>query len=276
MLELGASPYERIEVSDPALELHGLRFLTFYSPALGRRGDVTLWCPEQLDGRRDAPLVVLLHGVYCSHWAWAFKAGAHLTASRLLASGAIPPLVLAMPSDGLWDEGSGYVPHNGADYERWIVDDVVGCVTEVVPALGPASPRFIAGLSMGGYGALRFFGKYRNRFQSASAHSSVTHLADLAQYLKAGRLPSRPSPTDDGSVLQWLSLLEGQPRPFRFDCGLDDHFIEQNRALHRELEARGIAHLYQEFDGGHTWEYWRTHLEDTLLFFADQLNRTKP
>jgi S-formylglutathione hydrolase FrmB len=56
--------------------------------------------------------------------------------------------------------------------------------------------------------------------------------------------------------------------PLRFDCGVDDQLIEENRALHRDLEARGIAHTYEEFPGAHTWAYWERHLEDTLRFFA--------
>jgi enterochelin esterase-like enzyme len=59
--------------------------------------------------------------------------------------------------------------------------------------------------------------------------------------------------------------------PLRLDCGRDDFLIEANRALHQRLHRAGIAHLYEEFPGGHDWSYWSRHLEDTLLFFGDQL-----
>ena len=60
--------------------------------------------------------------------------------------------------DGLWGDGSGYVGHaGGADFERYVVEEVPACAAEAVPggAVGPGSPLFIAGLSMGGFGALR-------------------------------------------------------------------------------------------------------------------------
>ena len=77
-------------------------------------------------------------------------------------------MVLAMPSDGLWGDGSGYIEHRTEprrNYERYIVEEVPACAAEVVSALGPGSPMFIAGLSMGGFGALRLAAKYPDRFR---------------------------------------------------------------------------------------------------------------
>jgi len=90
----------------------GLSQMTVVAPALGPdgeggRGDVTYWTPRGCDAATDLPVVVLLHGVYGSHWAWANKAGAHVTAQRLIDAGEIGPCVLAMPSDGRVGEGSG-------------------------------------------------------------------------------------------------------------------------------------------------------------------------
>ncbi len=99
--------FRTIEISNPAYSPPGLRFVTVKSAALGQRADILLFVPMQAEAQRDVPLVLLLHGVYGSHWAWAFKGGAHLTAQRLIDVRAIPPLVLAMPSDGLWGDGSG-------------------------------------------------------------------------------------------------------------------------------------------------------------------------
>src|SRR3954468_5469655 len=87
-----------VELSDPAYGVEGLRCATAYSRALGRRADVTFWAP---DDDVALPLVILLHGVYGSHWAWAWKAGAPL---------ARPRAVLAMPSDGLFGLGSPPAP----------------------------------------------------------------------------------------------------------------------------------------------------------------------
>src|SRR3546814_20442143 len=103
----------------PGIDPSGLRFMTGESAAVGARADISLFVPDCVPGLADVPIVIVLHGVYGRHWAWALKGGAHLTAQRLIDEDTIPPLVLAMPSDGLWGDGSGYVPHRTRDFERW-------------------------------------------------------------------------------------------------------------------------------------------------------------
>jgi hypothetical protein len=125
--------FATIDLSDPVYEWEYLRFLTFKSPVLRGRGDVTLFVPPDSENAQNLPMVVLLHGVYGSHWNWALKGGAHRTALEMIISGEIPPMVLVMPSDGLWGDGSGYVPHTTTDYEAWIVEDVIDCITVALP-----------------------------------------------------------------------------------------------------------------------------------------------
>ena len=266
--------FRTFEVSDPALSPPGLHFVTVKSAALGQRADLLLFVPHQAAALQDVPLVLLLHGVYGSHWAWAFKGGAHLTAQRLIDSGAIPPLVLAMPSDGLWGDGSGYVPHAEQDFERWIIDEVPAAACEACSACSPVSPLCIAGLSMGGFGALRLAGRYPQRFVAAAGHSSVTEAAQLDPLMAETRAGWAAAPADT-SVISALRSARAPLPALHLDCGRDDPLIEANRRLHAELQAAGIAHRYAEHDGGHHWAYWARHLEDTLRFFGQALlNRT--
>jgi putative tributyrin esterase len=262
--------FRTLEVSDPTLSPPGLRFVTVKSAALGQRADVLLYVPPQAAAMQNVPLVLLLHGVYGSHWAWAFKGGAHLTAQRLIDTGAIPPLVLAMPSDGLWGDGSGYVPHAGQDFERWIVDEVPAAARAACTACSDVSPLCIAGLSMGGFGALRLAGRYPQRFVAAAGHSSVTKAVQLDSLMAETRAGWADAPTDS-SVLDALRCAEAPLPTLRFDCGRDDPLIEANRQLHADLQAAGIAHDYAEHEGSHDWAYWTKHLEDSLRFFGGVL-----
>ena len=159
--------FRTLEASNPALTPDGFDFVTVKSPALGRRADLTLFAPRQAQGQRGLPLVLLLHGVYGSHWAWAFQGGAHRTLQALVDRGAVPPMVLAMPSDGLWGDGSGYVPHADADFERWIVDEVPAAARQQRPELDDTSPLALIGLSMGGFAALRLAARYPQRWCAA-------------------------------------------------------------------------------------------------------------
>ena len=77
--------FRSIELSDPRIPVDGLRFATLKSPALRQRADVTWYATPGAETATDLPIVVLLHGVYGSHWAWAMKGDAHRTAARLVA-----------------------------------------------------------------------------------------------------------------------------------------------------------------------------------------------
>jgi S-formylglutathione hydrolase FrmB len=259
--------FRTVEISDPRWERDGLRQVTVKSPSLGQRADVTVFACLGAGQSTNVPLVILLHGVYGSHWAWAMKGGAHETAARLCAAGEIPPMVLAMPSDGLWGDGSGYLAHRTQDFERWILDEVPAATALAAPCVGPQSPLFIAGLSMGGFGALRIAGKYPHRFAAASGHSSATHLDQLRDYVEEP-LSTFTALEEDRSILNTYLRQKGPLPRIRFDCGTEDPLLEANRALHRELKAADIPHQYEEFPGGHEWPYWQRHLADTLRFFA--------
>jgi len=258
--------FHSVEVSDPSLEWAGLRQVTVKSPHLKARGDVTLHIPTAARGCRDVPLVLLLHGIYGSHWGWALRGAAHETNERLSRDGSIPPLVLAMPSDGLWGDGSLYLPHHGQDFERWIVEDVPEVTRLVVPEVGSRSSVFIAGLSMGGFAALRLGARFPEVFAGMSGLSSVTDLSQLAGLVQEDHA-SVEIPASERSLREVFQSSRNV-RPFRFDCGRDDFLSEANRGLHRELTEAGVPHLFGESPGSHDWAYWRTSLEATLRFFA--------
>src|SRR5580658_2314095 len=132
-----------IELSDPEFERDGVRFVTAYSPALGGRTDISVFVTPGVESLPQAPVVLLLHGVFGSHWAWFFKGGAHRTAQELAAAGRTRPMLLVAPSDGLHRDGSGYLRHSGADYEAWIVRDVFDVVFRTFPYANRNSPVFI-------------------------------------------------------------------------------------------------------------------------------------
>ncbi len=263
-----SSVFRTTEVSDPAYSADGLQFITVKSPALKRRADVCLYVPKTEKPVADMPVAILLHGVYGSHWAWALKGGAHEVLQRLIDEGRVPPMALLMPSDGLWGDGSGYCPHADADYESWIVDEVPLVGQENVEGITAASPMFIAGLSMGGYGALRLGAKYPDRFQGISGHSSITRLDQMTDFVEEDVSSLDVDEEDSGSAFYYLEKNRAKLPALRFDCGRDDALLKANQELSAQLEAAGIEHDYREATGGHEWSYWHSQIEATFLFFA--------
>ena len=259
--------FRTIEISEPAITTEHLRFITVKSPALKRRADISLFLPPDQDASPRMPLVILLHGVYGSHWAWPFLGHAHVTAWDMIQKGGMGPMAIAMPSDGLWGDGSGYLSHVESNYEAWIVDDVPALVRSLPENAIAPTRLYIAGLSMGGYGALRLGAKYPTRFSGISGHSSITQFCELAEFvvepLEAYPLQNQ----DDADVFYWMKKNQEALPPIRFDCGIEDTLIEGNRKLHARLKGAGVTHTYQEFPGAHSWDYWTEHLQETLTFF---------
>jgi hypothetical protein len=257
--------FSAVELSDARFERDGLRVITVNSRALGRRGDVCVWAPPIGAASAPLPLLILLHG--------AERQRVVVAAARRRA-----------PDRGAPDRRRGDRARRAgdavrravgrrqrlraardADYERWIVDEVPAASRWPTTASPPASPLAIAGLSMGGFGALRL----GPSTPTGSAASRRTRGDDARPPRRGDRdrldgLPGFGQP--DGTALHWLEANAARLPPLRFDCGTDDHLLPGNRALHAALDARGIEHQYEEFAGGHDWPYWRLHLADTLRF----------
>lgn len=262
--------FRTTEISDPRFESEQLRFITVKSKHLSGRGDICVFVPRIKKGK-PLPLVILLHGVYGSSWSWSQQGGVHMTARQLISAGTICPMVIAMPSDGLWGDGSGYVPHGTSNFEKWIVDDVPSAVMEHVECVRPTSKIFIGGLSMGGFGALQLGLKYASKFTAISAHSAITDSAQMAQFVEESLTNYRQQDNLENSIIGIVKKYASISLPkIRFDCGANDTLLEPNRKLHKSLDQMGVPHSYEEFEGGHEWTYWQEHIKDSLKFFSTE------
>tara|TARA_R110002049_G_scaffold171426_2_gene337929 strand:- start:51 stop:854 length:804 start_codon:yes stop_codon:yes gene_type:complete len=259
--------FRTIELSDRPFESGGLRFLTVKTPNLDGRGDICLFVPKVEKGISDLPIYMLLHGVYGSAWVWALKGGAHHTAKRLMEDGIVKPAIIAMPSDGLWGDGSAYFPHHNKKFDEWIVSDVPKALIENIPEASINSPLCIGGLSMGGFGALMLGTKYPDRFKAISAHSSITKLEQMEQFVDRNEFEEYTSYLDNPTIMDFIKMNSEKLPAIRFDCGLKDDLLDANRELHNYLLESKTPHIYKEFEGGHEWPYWQNHVEKTFVFF---------
>lgn len=263
------SKFRTTEISNPEFESNNLRFITIKTPNLKGRGDICVFVPP-FGNLRDVPIITLLHGVYGSAWIWAHKAGVHFTALKMMQEGLIKPMVIAMPSDGLWGDGSAYLPQNNKNFEKWITEDVIDAVIENIDCTSTRSHLYIAGLSMGGYGALRLGAKYPAKYKAISGHSSITNKNQMHLFVEEDEVLFDQNDKTEEDVFELIRQNKEYLPAVRFDCGKEDLLIEYNRTLHEKLKAAKIDHDYQEFVGGHEWSYWQEHIKDTLLFFTNR------
>ena len=199
---------------------------------------------------------------------------------------AICRLIVVMP-----DSGRGFYcdakDASKNQYETYIARDVTNFVDSAFNTVPDRRGRVVAGLSMGGYGALKFALKYPEMFCAAVSHSGALGFG----HKNLGPNPrGEANPRDDldgefGPILgpnsrgggdDLYALAEKIERKYlpalRIDCGVDDFLIEHNRAFCKYLQTQKIAHEYQEHPGAHNWEYWDLHIQDSLQFFARHLN----
>lgn len=263
--------FRTIEQSKSSFSPDYLRFITVKTDSLKGRGDFIAYIPN-LEGiadsaAQDLPVIILLHGVYGSAWSWPFNTGIHLKAQDLIAQKKIQPCIIAMPSDGLWGDGSGYIAHNGYDFEQWIVDDLPQILTQCISRVTHQSPYFISGNSMGGFGALRLGITYPSIFKAVSAHSAITDIKQMELFVEESIRNYQNVPDEMLNIYKLaVSNRDHLPR-LRFDCGKDDLLITYNRELHKQLTESNINHTYEESIGEHNWNYWERQITDTLLFF---------
>ena len=129
--------------------------------------------------------------------------------SKMVEDKEIEPMLIAMPSDGLWGDGSAYFPHNSLNFEKWIAEDVISAVKENITWVTDESPIYISGLSMGGYGALRIGAKYPNTFNGISGHSSITDIPQMKLFVEEGKSSSELSDVDKycSKLLGWKAYF---------------------------------------------------------------------
>lgn len=207
--------------------------------------------------------MILLHGLSDDYTMWQRR-----TSIERYVSGK--PLIVVMP-----DGGRGFYvdAQQGFRYLSAIAYELPKLLNHFYKIDGKWCT---AGLSMGGYGALRVALERPDLFRSAVSHSGA---------VVVGRYYPNDNPHEDvndwneeflpifGSVVPGgkndLVALAQKAFPLpaiRFDCGTEDFLIESNRAFHQELTEIGVPHEYQEFPGDHNWEYWDLHIQEAIEF----------
>lgn len=246
-----------------------------HNNALQKMTSAMVILPEGKPG--PFPVFYLLHGLSDDHTAWTRR-----TCIERYVQGL--PLIVVMPN-GERSFYSDSISTPLAAFETFLLRDLIGFVDNTFQTVASRKGRVIAGLSMGGYGAIKLALKYPGLFRAAVSHSGALGRVhdltpDAPDHPLRHELTAIFGPNPRGGADDLFALAERIDRrqlpALRIDCGVDDFLIEQNRSFHRHLMELQIPHEYQEFPGEHTWEYWDRHVQETVAFFARELGLAAP
>jgi S-formylglutathione hydrolase FrmB len=246
----------------PLCEFH------YKSAALDKQTSATILLPDpEIPG--PYPVMFLLHGLSDDNTIWARRTSIERYVEGL-------PLIVVMP-----DGGRGFYIDAAEGFAYGAALGVE--LPEILRKYFPTKPGWcITGLSMGGYGALRLALGDPVTFVSAVSHSGAVGFGHRPEYFEDPRFAEfrrllGPNPLHGPNDLYARAqLLEAGQRPqIRFDCGVDDYLIEDNRAFHRFLMEKRFPHEYEEHPGAHTWAYWDLHVQEAIAFHARNLGLSR-
>lgn len=233
-------------------------------------------------------VVYLLHGLGANANEW-------IRFSQIEAYAKIYNLAIVLPEVGRSFYQNTPAGHN---YEHWIAAELPDIIRTWFRLPADRAHTFIAGESMGGYGAMRIALTYPHSYAAAAALSPVCDPASLPQthpdlFLTPHELdytfgthrattisisPSTsladkgPSPADSLAAIAEDATthfaLSDLPK-FFLSCGNSDAFLGSTNQLTQELASLCITHHYETTDGGHNFLYWNSAIERALRYFCE-------
>ena len=226
------------------------------------------------------PVVYLLHGLFGHYDNWTSR-------TRLTDYTLTHEVIIVTPEgNNGWYTDSELAPKE--QYESYIVKELIPDVDRRFRTITDRSGRAIAGLSMGGYGAIKFGVKYPAMFSFAGSMSGAMNAASWTREELSG-LPSvwkslQQVFGEDGGQMRLSNDLSKRIRdlpnqeiaalPFIYlDCGTEDPLFSSNRSFAELLVSRKIPHEYRQRPGGHSWAYWDAQVQEVLKLALKKMQK---
>jgi enterochelin esterase-like enzyme len=240
---------------------------SFFSPAIERTMPYVIFLPPGYDSTgQHYPVLYMLHGLggSCREWqGYGFLE----TAQRMMEAGEIQPFIIVL-AEG---ERAYWVNHanGGPSWGTYIARDLLAAVDQGFRTVPDRSARAIGGDSMGGHGALQLAINNPSVFGVVGAHSFA-----LRRYETAfGFFGDRASFNQRDPVYLYHASPEvARTLTLWLDIGDQDTWQPAAAAFHAQLTRDAIPHLWHQYPGGHTGDYWTAHTPDYLRFYSGALD----
>ncbi|SMF66496.1 S-formylglutathione hydrolase FrmB [Paenibacillus uliginis N3/975] len=240
----------------------------FFAETLGLSTSIHVFLPQSgLDPSSHSsklPVLYLLHGRGADHTEWMRNS----SIERYAESKGI---ALVMPGVGR----SYYMDMaNGLPYFTFLSEELPQLVKSFFPISDRREDTYVAGISMGGYGAFKLAMSYPERFAAGASLSGGLDLASRAAgpafqeseiralFGNVDRL--KGSRNDLLFLAEKFAAHEGnKPRLYQC-CGTEDFLYQDNQTFRQYAENLGIEVTYEEEPGEHEWGYWDYKIQRVL------------
>lgn len=248
----------------------------FFSDVLGMQSRAEVILPDRLEEGRPLPTLYLLHGLSDDETIWCRH-----TCLELYARGYYLAVVMPNAHRSFYlDSDNGHTK-----YYTYITEELPKLMESFFPLAKERKHRFIAGLSMGGYGAFKCALGRPDLYAAAASFSGVLDFSkavDNWDYLQTivGKETTNSAPnnlfiTAEELINKAKSNSDIQIPKLYQECGTED-FLYQHNIDFRDFALRmGLPLEYHERPGTHNWEFWNECIRKTLAWLPLQTETNK-
>ncbi len=263
------------QATPPASAAAEVTTLKLNSKLMAREMPYRLILPPDYKSKPEQrhPVIYLLHGLTGNNTNWT-------TFTKLSRYSLKHNFIIVTPEGANgWYSDSVATPND--KFESCIVKELIPEIDKNYRTVATRDSRMIAGLSMGGYGALKFGLKYPEMFSLVGSFSGAIGAAAFTEKTSAaigknidgifGPVASETRNANDVfKLVHDLSPEKQKELPFIYQsCGTEDFLIQNNRDFLALLNEKKIAHEYREHPGIHNWVFW----DDQVREFLDLADR---
>ncbi len=239
--------------------------VAIYSNSMHKSINAVIIKPSYYSTTTRFPTVYLLHGYSGKYSDWIKK----VPALQQLADDN--HLLIVCPDGGFSSWYFDSPIDSTYKYETFVAMEIPAFIDAHYSTIANRKGRAITGLSMGGHGGLFLGYRHADVFGACGSMSGGVNLDySRNKFDVVKRIGDTIAHADNWRKYSVLNVVDTYPKDsiaIIFDCGVDDFFYPDNKALHNKLVAMHVKHDYIERPGKHDWQYWSNAVEYQLYFF---------
>lgn len=213
------------------------------------------------------PVLYLLHGAFGDYSSWMRFSNIERYARKHCVA-----VVMASAENSFYQN-----MYRGGAYFSFFTEELPAFISSIFPISKKREDTFVAGLSMGGYGAWFLALSKPEQYGKAASLSGALDIAMSYEGTKQGVIdgpfaweqifenPERiPGSDADLFTLYDRCQAAGTIPELYYACGTEDFVYEMNLGVKKLLEERGAKAAYVEGPGSHNWDFWDMYIQKVL------------